>query len=151
MHKVVKAFKYRIYPTKRQQTILRQTLDECRWLYNHLLEQRKVGWEERQATFGLYDQIKLLPELKGARPSLTVVYSQVLQNVAVRIDLAFKAFFRRVKAGEEKPGFPRFRGRERYDSFCYPQYGNGCKIADGKLYLSKVGVVKIGVASPHRG
>jgi putative transposase len=150
MHKTVRTFKYRIYPTKRQQTILRQTLDECRWLYNHLLEQRKVAWEARQESIGLYDQHAQLPQIKQARPSLTVAHSQVLQNVAVRLDLAFKAFFRRVKAGET-PGYPRFRGRDRYDSFCYPQYGNGCKLTGAKLYLSKVGIVQVVLHRPIEG
>jgi putative transposase len=53
------------------------------------------------------------------------VQSQVLQNVAVRIDLAFQAFFRRVKAGEPDPGYPRFRGRGRYDSLTFPRCRSG--------------------------
>jgi putative transposase len=121
---------------------MRATLDECRWLYNHLLEARKTAWEERQETLGLYDQHATLPALKVERPSLATVHSQVLQNVAVRIDLAFKAFFRRVKAGEE-PGYPRFRGRDRYDSFCYPQAPSGCKLNGDRLTLSGIGTVRV--------
>ena len=146
----VKTFKYRIYPTKRQKTIMEQTLHECRWLYNQLLEQRKVAWEERQESISMYGQHAQLPQIKKDRPSLTVVHSQVLQNVAVRIDLAFKAFFRRVKAGDT-PGYPRFRGRDRYDSFCYPQSGNGVKLDGDKLYLSKVGVVPVVLHRPLEG
>lgn len=146
----VKTFKYRIYPTKRQKTIMEQTLHECRWLYNHLLEQRKVAWDERQESISMYGQYARLPQIKKDRPSLTVVHSQVLQNVAVRIDLAFKSFFRRVKSGYT-PGHPRFRGRDRYDSFCYPQYGNGCKLDGDKLYLSKVGVVPVVFHRPLEG
>jgi putative transposase len=82
-----------------------------------------------------------LPQLKQERPALSSVHSQVLQNVAVRIDLAFKAFFRRCKAGEE-PGYPRFRGKGRYDSMTFPQYGKGCQLTDGGLKLSKVGAVR---------
>jgi putative transposase len=83
-----------------------------------------------------------LPQLKHEHPTLSSVHSQVLQNVAVRIDLAFKAFFRRCTAGEE-PGYPRFRGKDRYDSMTFPQYGNGCQITDGMLKLSKVGAVRV--------
>lgn len=147
---VIKTFRYRIYPTKRQKTIMEQTLHECRWLYNHLLEQRKVAWEERQENTSLYGQHAQLPQIKKDRPSLTVVHSQVLQNVAVRIDLAFKSFFRRVKSGNT-PGYPRFRGRDRYDSFCYPQYGHGCKLEGNKVYLSKVGVVPVILHRPTEG
>jgi putative transposase len=138
----VKTFQYRIYPTAKQERLLNETLDACRWLYNHFLDQRKTSWEENQETIGLYDQHGQLPALKHDRPSLAKVHSQVLQNVGVRIDLAFKAFFRRCKEGE-KPGYPRFRGRRRYDSFCFPQYGNGCKLEGDQLYLSKIGNVQV--------
>jgi putative transposase len=86
-------------------------LSECRWLYNTLLEQRKSTWQERQETVGLYAHHAALPAMKKARPWLKTGHSQLLQNVAVRLDLAFQAFFRRVKAGEA-PGHPRFRGGE---------------------------------------
>jgi putative transposase len=138
----VKTFQYRIYPTKKQERALEQTLSECRWLYNHFLEDRKTAWEERQESVGLYDQLGELPALKRERSSLTSVHSQVLQNVGVRIDLAFAAFFRRVRNGET-PGYPRFRGRNRYDSFCFPQYGNGCTLEGNHLYLSKIGSVRV--------
>ncbi|HMA34776.1 MAG TPA: transposase, partial [Chloroflexia bacterium] len=145
-----KTFLYRIYPTKAQATRLRQMLDECRWTYNQLLAQRKVYWEEAGLLVGLYDQHAYLPLLKEERPSLTNVHSQVLQNVAVRIDLAFQAFFRRVKAGAE-PGYPRFRGVGRYDSLTYPQYGNGAKLNGRQLQLSKVGNVAVVLHRPLEG
>lgn len=127
------------------------TLDECRWLYNHFLEARKTAWEERQESVGLYDQHATIPGLKVERPSLATVHSQVLQNVGVRIDLAFKAFFRRVKAGEAEPGYPRFRGRDRYDSFCYPQAPSGCKLNGDRLTLSGIGTVKVVLHRPLEG
>jgi putative transposase len=139
---VLKAFQYRIYPTARQERLLNETLAECRWLYNHFLHQRKTAWEERQETIGLYDQLGELPALKRERPSLKTVHSQVLQNVGTRIDLAFKAFFRRCKEGET-PGYPRFRGRHRYDSFCFPQAPSGCQLHGNQLHLSKIGVVHV--------
>lgn len=74
------------------------------------------------------------------RHDLTNAFSQCLQNAQLRVDLAFKAFFRRVKAGE-KPGYPRFRGFDRYDSFTFPQ--SGFNLLDDKLKLSKVGSVKV--------
>jgi putative transposase len=74
-------------------------VEECRWLYNHLLAERRDAWEQRQESVRMYDQHATLPTLKVERPSLARVQSQVLQNVAVRIDLAFQAYLRRVKAG----------------------------------------------------
>jgi putative transposase len=131
-----------LYPTKKQITLLEQWLDECRWLYNKLLEQRKLAYELEKKTLKMYDQINGYGMLKQERESLNLVHSQVLQNVAVRIDLAFKAFFRRIKAGE-KPGYPRFRGKYRYDSFTFPQVPSGCSIDGNHLKLSKIGKVKI--------
>src|SRR6476661_1007840 len=122
-----KTFKHRLYPNKRQQRLLDAQLEECRWLYNELLAARKSAWEGRQESVRLYDQQATLPALKATRPTLAAVQSQVLQNVAVRIDLAFQAFFRRVRAGEA-PGYPRFRGRGRYASITYPQVPVGCKL-----------------------
>jgi putative transposase len=141
---------YRIYPTKKQETLLNGTLEECRWLYNHLLAKRKEVYEQTGNGLTLYQQHATYPLLKQERPSLAKVHSQVLQNVAVRLDLAFKAFFRRVKAGEEEPGYPRFKGKGRYDSFTYPQFG--FKIDEqGKLYASGIGHIKIVLHRPIKG
>jgi putative transposase len=147
---VLKTFQYRLYPTKAQETKMRATLDECRWLYNHLLEGRKTAWEERQESLRLYDQLGTLPALKVDRPSLARVHSQVLQNVGVRIDLAFNAFFRRVKNGET-PGYPRFRGRDRYNSFRYPQAPSGCKLEGDRLKLSGIGHLRVVFHRPLEG
>jgi putative transposase len=137
---MLKTFKYRIYPTKSQIHILKSALEECRWLYNYFLEQRKSSWEEKRESIGYYDQAVSLPKLKQKRESLSEVYSQVLQNVAMRVDLAFKAFFRRVKT-DGKPGYPRFKGKGRYDSVTYPQMG--FELTKDGLKLSRIGMVKI--------
>src|SRR6266550_4719823 len=136
-----KNFKYRLYPTKKHVKKLNDMLHECRWVYNHFLEMRKTIYEHDGTSLTCYNQIDTLKFLKEQRPSLKSVHSQVLQNVAMRIDLAFKAFFRRVKSGE-KPGFPRFRGEHRYDSFTFPQSGFSIT-HDNRLCLSKIGTLKM--------
>lgn len=146
MHKTT--YQYRIYPTKKQVKLFEKTLEDCRWLYNHFLEERKYLWEEYSTSLGLYDQIKALPELKVSRPSLKNVHSQVLQNVAVRVDLAFKAFYQRVKRGEEA-GCPRFKGEGWYDSFIFPQVGYAVK--NDMVFLSKIGEVKMILHRPISG
>lgn len=125
-----------------------QTLRECRSLYNHLLAERRDSYEQTGKSPSLYAQHMRYPQLKEANPVLREVHSQVLQNVAVRIDLAFKAFFRRLKAGE-KPGYPRFRGANRYDSFTYPQ--SGFKVEGSRVFLSKIGHVKAVIHRPLEG
>jgi len=89
-----------------------------------------------------------LPKWKKDKPELKEVFSQSLQNVQERVDLAFKAFFRRVKSGD-KPGYPRFKGRGWYDSFSYPQMG--FKLENGLLKLSKIGDIKIKLHRPVEG
>jgi putative transposase len=76
--------------------------------------------------------------LNGERPGLKLAHSQVLHNVAVRIDLAMKAFFRRGNDGET-PGSPRFRGRTRYNSLTCPQAPGGAKLHDAYLDVFHVG------------
>jgi putative transposase len=141
-------YKYRLFPTKKQQTILNSTLEECRWLYNYFLEQRRNSWEQEKKPINYHAQAVSISKLKQERKSLSEFHSQVLQNVAVRVDLAFKAFFRRVKAGE-KPGYPRFKGKGRYNSFTFPQ--TGFEITDNGLKFSKIGTIKIKLHRQPKG
>lgn len=147
---MLKTFQYRLLPTRAQETILKAQLEECRWLYNHFLEERKTAYEMTGESPGLYAQQRKLPALKEQRLTLKAVHSQVLQNIAVRVDLAFRAFFRRCKAGEN-PGFPRFRGKGRYDSMTFPQVPSGCSLGDRTLKLAKIGSVHIVLHRPIQG
>jgi putative transposase len=80
-------------------------------------------------------------EQKAINPYAKGIHSHVLQVVVTDLDKAFQAFFRRVKAGET-PGYPRFRGRNRFASFGFKEYGNGFKV-DGRLKLSGIGRVVV--------
>ncbi len=139
---------YRIYPTKSQNTKMNRTIELCRWTYNETLAYRKNAYEKENITVSKYETHNLLPQWKRDKPELKEVFSQTLQNVQERVDLAFKAFFRRVKAGET-PGYPRFKGKGRYDSFSYPQMG--FKLENGRLMLSKIGNIKIKLHRPIEG
>ena len=135
-----KAYKYRLYPTKEQEEKIQFTLERCRLLYNRLLDERRFAYERDKTTLNYYNQANTLNERKKYIPALKQVHSQVLQDVVRRLDKAFQAFFRRVKAGET-PGYPRFKSAGRYDSFTYPQ--GGYSINGHKFTLSKIGEVKI--------
>lgn len=147
---MVKTFRYRVYPTKAQEAVLEQTLEECRWVYNETLAYRRDAWQKRQEAVYYYGTTKLLPQWKQSRPSLNTVYSQVLQDVQRRVDRAFKGFFRRVQNSDEKVGYPRFKGYGRYRSITYPQFGFGIT-DDGKLHVAKVGDMKIKLHRPIKG
>ena len=139
-------YKYRLFPMNSQRISLEGTLELCRWVYNQALAMRKDAWEQEQRSVSYYDTKKMLPIWKADKPELTQVYSQVLQNVTERVELAFQAFFRRVKAGEKEVGYPRFRGKGWYDSFTYTQ--SGFKLDGDKLTLSKIGDVRIKLHHP---
>ncbi len=133
-----KTYQFRIYPTRKQTIKLLHVLAMCRHLYNDMLHDRKTAYEDCNCGLSYYDQQRWLPfaDYQG-------VYGHVLQDVLKRVDKAFKAFFRRVKSWEE-PGYPRFKGYGRYDSFTYPDvYGHGSKLEGAKLILSKIGAIRI--------
>ncbi len=136
---MLKNFKYRIYPTSAQETKLESTLDICRFVWNHYLDQR-IEFHKQEKKISQYDQSKDLTIFKKDHTELKSVHSQVLQNVIERLDLSFKAFFRRVR-NKENPGFPRFKGKNRLQSFCYPQLG--FKVNENKVFLSKIGHIKL--------
>lgn len=86
-----------------------------------------------------------------ALPEYGDINAQVLQHVVKRVGKAFDGFFRRVKAGV-KAGYPRFRSRDRYDSFTFPQPSQTSVSADGRhVYLPKIGNVRLKLHRPFSG
>src|SRR5260370_13736776 len=95
---VRKTFKYRLNPTPEQAEALDTVLWRCRTLYNVALEQRKTWWERGQGIGATYYQQKAeLLELKAACPDYAEVNAQVLQDVILRVERAYQAFFRRIQ------------------------------------------------------
>jgi len=143
-----KTFKYRIKANKDTLARAQKVLESCRILYNLCLDQRKNAWKSYQKSISSNTQKKQLPDLKGGFPEFNKVPSQTLQDVVERVDKAFQGFFRRTKSGE-KPGYPRFKGSNRYDSFTLKQAGWELK---GKyLAISKIGTFKIILHRPLEG
>ncbi|MFX1466419.1 MAG: RNA-guided endonuclease InsQ/TnpB family protein [Promethearchaeota archaeon] len=137
-----RTYKYRLYPTTSQQTTLAQWLTTCRCVYNNALAERKDAWHKNQQAVSYYEQASHLKAAKQTNPCLKAVHSQVLQDALRRLDKTFTNFFRRIKKGE-KAGYPRFKGKYRYDSFTYPQSGFALDYHKKKLCLSKIGNITI--------
>ncbi|TMV51513.1 IS200/IS605 family element transposase accessory protein TnpB [Paenibacillus mesophilus] len=137
---MLRTYKYRFYPTTEQQEKIQFTLERCRLLYNRLLEERIQAYKTEGRTLTYGQQANTFSERKLYIPALKEVHSQVLQDVARRLDKTYQSFFRRVKNGE-KAGFPRFKSQSRYDSFTYPQ--SGFFLRETRLELSKIGGVRI--------
>jgi putative transposase len=145
-----KTFKYRLSPNKTTEKKLYFVLNRCRELYNAALSERKDAWKYAHKSVTYTQQQNDLPEIRHElRPEYEDIAAHVLQDVLNRLDKAFKAFFRRVANGE-KPGFPRFQGRNRYDSFTYPD-GAGWKFDGTRLQLSKIGNIKVKLHRPIEG
>jgi putative transposase len=143
---MIKSFKYRLCPTDSQIKRLEETFGLCRFLYNCALEERISFYKKYNKSLSYFSQTKLLPEAKALVPELEDIYSQVLQSTLKRLDSAYKSFFGRMKSGERKPGFPRFKNKDRFHSILYPQSGFALSKSKGKignkrckLKLSKIG------------
>ena len=126
-------------------------MDLCRWTYNQTLAYRRRHGRRKVDLSNKFETHNLLPKWKQDKPELKMVFAQTLQNVQERVDLAFKAFFRRVKSGEN-PGYPRFRGKGWYDSFTYPQHKKVVRVDSWKTPSAfKIGDVKIKLHRPIEG
>jgi len=147
---MLKTFKYRLMPSKSLEHRMLNSLEICRIVYNKTIEIRKNAWESEKKSISYFQTEKFLKPWKVKYPELKTVHSQVLQDVMIRVDLAYKAFFRRIKCGDN-PGYPRFRGQNRYDSFNYRQSGFNIHFGDSTLYLSKIGRVPIILHRPCIG
>jgi len=89
-----------------------------------------------------YDQANGLKELRHEIPEVAKLNFSATQDMLRRLDKSFKAFFRRIKTGAVA-GFPRFKGRDRFNSITFPVYGDGIKIKGNRLYIQNVGLVKL--------
>ena len=148
---MLKAYQYRLYPTKAQTTALNRTFNLCRKVYNNTLALRRDSWDYESKSVSLFETNKELTVWKREYPELSSVYSQVLQNVQVRVDLAFQAFFQRVKHGGDKAGYPRFKSFGRYDSITYPQMGFSLDVQNQIVFASKIGKIQAVIHRPVEG
>jgi len=145
-----KTFKYRLRPTPAQEVAIDRILMLCRHVYNAAVGERQAAWRMRGIAITYYQQKAELPDIKAAMPEYAEVHSQVLQDVVLRVDRAYHAFFQRIREGKT-PGYPRFHGRDRYNSLTYPQFGNGATLDNGCLILSKIGRLAVRWSRPLEG
>jgi putative transposase len=153
-----KTFKYKLKPTAEQEQELERVLMLCRQLYNTALEQRITAWQRCHASVSRYEQEAELKDIRAEFPEYAAIHSHTLQDVLARLDKTYQAFFRRVQPGAkrgEKAGFPRFKGKNRFHSFTFKEYGNGARLDGGTdngfLVLSKIGRVGIRWSRPIEG
>jgi putative transposase len=155
---IIKAARYEMLPSKKQDVRLNQTLNTLRRLHNDSLEERQNGWKNGGWSVQYDDQQLHLTTLRNKNDEwgkeLRNVYTDVEQDAIKRVDKAYERYFDRVKKNKsnpknyKKPGYPRHKGRNRYKSFTFTRYGYGCHILDRNknkdingdiIRLSKIG------------
>ena len=144
-----RSYTVRLKPTRKQREWLEAMLEECRELYNAALGERKSAWEVCRKTISYYDQQSELVDLRRLSAESSSLPSAIQRDPLRRVDRAFKAFFRRIKHGE-KPGYPRFRSRSRYDSFAVDGSSFDMK-PDGILRVVGLGCIRFKTRCHLRG
>jgi putative transposase len=147
-----KTYKYKLKPTAEQERLLERTLTLCRDSYDAAPCERREAWRRRGASITYYQQKVELPGIKAAMPEHADVNAQVSQDVAQRVDRAFQAFFRRIKAGQ-KPGYPRYKGSGRYNSVTFPLVGDhgSARRDNGFRVLAKLDRIAVRWSQPIAG
>jgi len=130
---IQKRFKFRLYPTKEQETVLLQQGGNTRFLWNHLLKDNVDYYKETKKFKFFYEMAMSLPKLKEEYEFLKLSFSQSLQTVTRQLDRALRDSF---KSGK---GFPKFKKKKDNDSFTCPQ---GWKLKKGFVYIPKIGEVR---------
>lgn len=144
-----RTFKYKAAASKTTVAHAEQWLWRCQQLYNAALEQRVAAYRRCGKTLTRFDQNYELKDLKREHPEFALVGSQVLLDVIHRVDLAFKKFFARIKTKQGKAGFPRFKSRNRYNSFTLSNAG--WKLEGRHLKIKGIGTFKLRLSRPVEG
>lgn len=133
-----KAYRFRLYPNQKQQTLIHKTFGCCRFVFNHFLARRKEVYETERKTLGYHACSSMLTQLKKEREWLKEPDATALQTELRHLDDAFKRFFR------EKKGYPRFKSRKNpVQSYTSKNNNGSIAIAGNRIRLPKLGWVKL--------
>ncbi|MGW4993969.1 RNA-guided endonuclease InsQ/TnpB family protein [Streptomyces mirabilis] len=155
---MIRAYKFLMRPTQGQQGALAEMLRDHCSLYNGALQERSDAYRHASKTTVRYGQQSAqLKDIRAFDPERQGRWSFSSQQATLRrLDKAFAAFFRRVKAGD-KPGYPRFRSGKRFDTVDFPKDGDGCRWDSTphdpvtRVRLQGVGHVKVHQHRPVAG
>jgi putative transposase len=138
---------FRLRPTARQHIALAACVESHRELYNSALQERRDAWAHSRTRIYYGDQSAQLTGIRSVRPDVAVWSFSSQQATLRRLSKAFGGFFRRVKTAKPgvKPGYPRFKGKARFDSVEWPKDGDGARWLPEarRVYLQGVGQVKV--------
>ncbi len=147
---VLRSYRYQLSPTAKQSRVLAEWLERTRELYNACLQERRDVWKKCGLCVTAYDQMKALPDVRDVRPEYWRIPIVVQRGAIRRLDRAFAAFFRRCKSGE-KPGYPRFRGRGRFESILIDDLGKKNPLIGSRVAVPLLGRIKTRAHRPLDG
>ncbi|GAA3800118.1 RNA-guided endonuclease InsQ/TnpB family protein [Streptomyces phyllanthi] len=155
---MIRAYKFLLRPTVRQAQALQEMLRDHCALYNGALQERRDAWRHSSKTSVKYsDQSAQLKEIRAFDPERQGRWSFSSQQATLRrLDKAFQAFFRRVKA-DQKAGYPRFKGAGHFDTVVFPKNGDGCRWdstphdTQTRVRLQGVGHIRVHQHRPVKG
>jgi putative transposase len=136
------SYKHRLYPNRKQAEFLGRMLEIHRTVYNDALTERREAWKRCHISINYYAQANQLKEIRKFDEDMAWCNFTSLQQTLRQLRKSFDGFFRRVKAGEKEPGFPRYKGRRWYKSICFV-YGDGLRLQESKLFVHNVGLVRL--------
>jgi putative transposase len=143
---------FRLRPTSRQHVALAACVEAHREVYNAALQERRDAWSHSKTRIYYGNQSAQLTEVRSERPDQAVWSFSSQQATLRRLNKAFAGFFRRVKRGENA-GYPRFKGRPRFDRVEWPKDGDGARWLpeQRRVYLQGIGQVKVHVHRQVQG
>ena len=150
-----RAYVFRLRPTSRQHVALAACVEAHRELYNAALQERRDAWAHSKTRIYYGDQSAQLTAIREVRPDQAVWSFSSQQATLRRLNIAFAGFFRRVNTAKPgvKPGYPRFKGKARFDSVQWPKDGDGARWLPQatRVYLQSIGHVKVRLHRPVGG
>lgn len=133
-----KAFRYRIYPNKKQQELIQKTFGCCRFVYNYFLDLKSSHYKDEQKSLSYNDMSKLLTQLKQENDWLKEPDKDSLQKSLKNLDMAYQKFFK------EHAGYPKFKSKKnRYKSYRTSCTNNNIRFENKHIKLPKLGMVKV--------
>ena len=130
----------KLYPSRSQAETLSRYLAAGRRVYNHFLEHRIKIYRRRRESTSLYSQNLMLTKWRRDCERMRCIPVAVQRDAIRRLDRSYKGFFRRLKSGNGKPGFPRFKGRYYWHSCQFLEKANYA--VDGKIRVPKLGLIR---------
>ena len=140
---LTRAYKFRIHPDAKRQGEIDERLVLAQQFYNKILEKSIASYQNGKTKVSMAQFNRFVKEIIQEDRKYLKLYSQTRCEIEFRLLKAYQNFFRRIREGNRKAGFPRFRSRDRYKSITYPQDNGSFSIRKGRLRVSRIGTMPI--------